>query len=111
MMEHPDNPVAMGDRTMIAHLQRSVQAWIDSDRVLPADGSALLAALDRVQEELADGDSEERAPGAAAQARIAAFVDQVQALIAAGLLEIDNDPPLIEARGAGCLAPERPRKR
>jgi hypothetical protein len=111
MMEHPDNPGAMGPSTLIAHLQQSVQAWIDSDRVLPADGSTLLAALEQLQAELAGGDSKERAPGAAAQAGLTAFESQVQALIAAGLLEIDNDPPLTAVQGAGCLAPERPRKR
>jgi hypothetical protein len=35
----------------------------------------------------------------------------VQALIAAGRLEIDTEPSLIESWGAGCLAPERPRER
>ena len=84
-MEHPVSPAAVCARTQIARLQQTVQAWIDSDRILLADGSALLTTLDRVQQGLAGGDSEEGAPGAAAQAGIAAFVDQVQALIAAGL--------------------------
>ena len=84
-MEHPDNPVAPGPSAQIAHLQRSVQVWIDSDRILPADGSALLAALDQIQAGLAGED----AP--AAQAGMTAFAAQVQALIAAGLLEIDDE--------------------
>jgi hypothetical protein len=108
MMEHRPNPETSGLSTLIAHLQASVQAWIDSDRVLPADGASLLATLDQIQAGLAGAGGEERAPGAAAQAGITAFVDQVQALIAAGLLEIGHDHPLIEARDAGCLAPERP---
>jgi len=106
-MEHPDNPAAIGPSTLIAHLQESVQAWIDSDRVLPADGSALLATLEQIQAELAGENGAERAPGAAAQAGLTAFESQVQALIAAGLLEIGDAPPLLEARGAGWLALER----
>ena len=101
MLEHPHHSVVIGPGTLIAHLQAGVQAWIDSDRVLPADGCALLAALEQLQAELVG----ENAP--AAQAGITAFVDQVQALIAAGLLEIDTDHPLSEARYADWLAPKR----
>jgi hypothetical protein len=100
-MEHPDSPVARGPSALITHLQESVQAWIDSDRVLPADGAALLAALEHLQAELLGAD----AP--AAQAGIAKFVDQVQTLIAAGLLEIGSNHSLFEARDVGCLAPAR----
>jgi len=30
-------------------LQQRVQAWLDGDRLFPADGRSLLATLDRVQ--------------------------------------------------------------
>jgi hypothetical protein len=93
-----ESDAAAATRADLAHLRQHVQAWIDSDRVLPADGSALLATLDRAREKLAGED------GPAAQAGFTAFIRQVQALIAAGLLEIGTDLPLIEARSAGCRA-------
>jgi hypothetical protein len=96
-MEHPDRQGAADARSVIAQLRQRVQVWIDGDLVLPADGSALLAVLDRALEGLANGDR----PGA--QAGITAFVGQVQALIAAGLHEIGDDHLLIEA--AAALAP------
>jgi hypothetical protein len=115
-MAHPDNPAAIGLGTLIVHLQQGVPAWMDGDRVLPADGSALLAALEQAQEGLAGGDMsreretpwarERETPGAAAQTGITAFVDQVKALIEAGLLEINNDHLLLERFSARWLAGE-----
>jgi hypothetical protein len=96
--DHPDRHTAASAQAEVAHLRQTVQTWIDSDRVLSADGSALLAMLARAQEALASEDSEERAPGAAAQAGITAFVRQVQALVAAGDLEAsDSHLPLAAA--------------
>src|SRR5262249_50419387 len=45
-MQQGDSAAAVVARVVIAHLQPSVQDWMDADQVLPADGSALLAALD-----------------------------------------------------------------
>ena len=97
--DHPDRHMAASAQAEVAHLQQAVQAWIDSDRVLPADGSALLAMLARVQEELANGNAPAARPG------ITTFVGQVQALIDTGLLATGDGQPLIEvaARVAASL--------
>jgi hypothetical protein len=55
-MENPDRPAVVVARVVIAHLQQSVQALMDGDRVLPADGLSLLATLDRALEGLTDED-------------------------------------------------------
>jgi hypothetical protein len=92
-MKHPDSAAAEGARAAIASLQQSVQAWMDADRVLPADGSSLLAALERALEGLTVQNP------AAARAGIAAFIGRVEALIEAGALEAaDGRRPLQTAR-------------
>jgi hypothetical protein len=109
-MEHPDNPVATSARSVITHLRESVQSWMDSDRVLPADGSALLATLDQLREGLAGED----AP--AAQAAMKSFIRRVQELMQAGLLVVgDHQPPMEAAAkliaglpGAGGIERETP---
>jgi hypothetical protein len=93
-MQHEDIPAAMGARAVIAHLQQRVQVWMDGDRLFPADGAALLAALDRAFEGLAGEDA------SAVRAGIAAFVRRVQALIAAGALTPGEGQPPIEAAAA-----------
>jgi hypothetical protein len=93
-MDHPDNPVAMRPTTLIAHLQERVQAWIDSDRVLPADGASLLALLDQAPDALAAG----VAP--AAPTGILAFDRGVKALIAAGVLTVGDGQPALEMAAA-----------
>src|SRR5262249_33939456 len=92
-MEHPDSAAAEGARAAIALLQQSVQGWTDADQVLPADGSALLVALERARAGLTGKNS------GAARAGIAAFIGRVEALIDAGALEIgDGRRPLETAR-------------
>jgi hypothetical protein len=54
---------------------------MDADRVLPADGSSLLAALERALEGLTGENP------AAARAGIVAFIRRVEALIDAGALD------------------------
>ena len=92
--------MAEGGRAVIADLQQWVQAWMDGDRLFPADGLSLLAALDRALAGLAGEDSEERAPGAGTRAGIAAFVGQVQALVEARVLAAEDGLPPIEAAEA-----------
>jgi hypothetical protein len=75
-MEYPDG-AAEDSRLLIAPLRQLVQGWIDGDRVLPADGARLLALLEGLA----------GAKGAPAQAGNKAFIDGVQALIEAGLLD------------------------
>jgi hypothetical protein len=112
-MEHPERRAEVAARDTIAHLQQSVHALMDGDLVLPADGSSLLAALDR---ELAGPNGES---AAAARAGIEAFIDWVQALIAAGVLEAANGRRRIEAavalrallRSADGTDPETRRRR
>jgi hypothetical protein len=72
-----------GDR--ITRLQHHVQALIDGDRVLPADGSSLLAALGHAQEGLL---SEDRP---AERAALEAFVSRVQALMATSIVAGDPE--------------------
>jgi hypothetical protein len=92
-MEHWDGPAARDATPLIAPLQQGVLAWMDADRVLPADGSSLLAALERALEGLTGVNT------LAARAGIEAFVAQVQALIDAGTLEpVDGRLPLETAR-------------
>jgi hypothetical protein len=93
-MAHPERPEGVASRVVIAHLQQSGQALMDGDRVLPDDGSSLLAALDRA---LAgpDGDS-----ASAARAGIEAFIGWVRALVDAGVLEATDARPRIEAAAA-----------
>jgi hypothetical protein len=86
-MEHPGSPAAAGPQAVIAHLQESVQAWIDSDRVLPADGASLLKMLDQTLAALAAED----AP--AARAEITAFTRRMAALNAAGVLSLGDGQP------------------
>jgi hypothetical protein len=86
--EHPTSHAADAP-AVLAPLRRRVQAWIDSDRILPADGAALLAALDRLQAALASED----AP--AVQAGVERFVGQVQMLIEVrGLAAEEGRQPL-----------------
>jgi hypothetical protein len=90
-MKHPDRHGATDACAVIAHLKRCVQAWIDGDRVLSADGSFLLAALDRALEGLAGED-----PGGM-QAGIETFTHRVQVLIDAGVLGEGDGQPQFEA--------------
>jgi hypothetical protein len=111
-MEHPERPAEAVARDVIAHLQQSVQALMDGDRVLPADGSSLQMLLERALQGL----TAEDAP--AARAGIEAFIDRAQALIAAGVLEAADGRPRIAAAAAlGALLPSaggtdlKPRRR
>jgi hypothetical protein len=90
-MEHPGRHVPADACAVIAHLKRGVQAWIDGDRVLSADGSSLLAALDRALEGLAG----EGPRGT--QAGIETFTRRVQSLIDAGVLGAGDGQPQLEA--------------
>jgi hypothetical protein len=97
-MEHSERPPLVVAQVVIAHLQQSVRALMDEDRVLPTDGSSLLAALDR---ELAGPNGES---AAAARAGIEAFIAQVEALVDAGVLEAaDGHPPIEMAVALGAL--------
>jgi hypothetical protein len=80
-MEHPDSAAAEGARAAIAPLQKSVLGWMDADRVLPADGSSLLVALERALEGLTGENP------SSARAGIVAFSRRVEALIVAGAIE------------------------
>lgn len=92
-MEHPDSTAAEGARAVIAPLQQSVLGWMDADQVLPADGSSLLAALERALERLTGENP------SAARAGIVAFTRRVEALIDAGVLDaVDGRLPLETAR-------------
>jgi hypothetical protein len=87
-------------RAGIGDLRRRVQVWIDADRVLPADGSSLMAALDRALEGLAGEDA------SAVRAGIETFAVQVQALIEARMLEPgDGHPPIETATTLVALLP------
>jgi hypothetical protein len=66
---------------------------MDADRILPADGSCLLAMLDRALAALTREDPP------AARTGIGAFIHRVEALIEAGTLEAgDARRPLETAR-------------
>jgi hypothetical protein len=64
---------------------------MDGDRIVPADGASLLAALGQAQEGLLSRDRP------AARAALAAFVSRVQALIDAGVLATGDGQPPTEA--------------
>jgi hypothetical protein len=93
-MEHPDRPLVVVIRAAIAHVRPSVLGWIDADQILPADGLALLAAL---EEALAGLTGENPA---AARAGIVAFIRRVEALLAAGVLEAVDGRRLLETARA-----------
>jgi hypothetical protein len=80
-MEHSERPELVVSQVVIAPLRQSVLSWMDADRVLPADGSSLLAALEGALEGLTGKNV------AAARAGIVAFIRRVETLIAAGALE------------------------
>jgi hypothetical protein len=66
---------------------------MDADRVLPADGSSLLVALERAREGLAGENP------SAAMAGIGAFIREVEALVEAGTIEaVDGRSPIETAR-------------
>jgi hypothetical protein len=90
VMEPPDRPAGGDARTLIAQLQQSVLAWMDADRVLLADGSSLLAMLDRAREGLIRKSAPE------ARAATAAFSSRLQALIEAGVLEAADGESRLE---------------
>jgi hypothetical protein len=79
-MNPPDCAAAESVSAAIALMQRYSQGWMDADQILPADGSCLLATLERAREGLTDGDP------AAARAAIAAFIRRVERLIGAEAL-------------------------
>jgi hypothetical protein len=90
-MHSPDPFEAADAGAVIAELRHHVRVWIDGDRVLPADGSSLLATLDQALVELIHGDNR------GVRAGIQTFVGRVQALIAAQALEASDGHPPIEA--------------
>jgi hypothetical protein len=100
--QQPDrlDTASAGDR--ITRLQHHVQALMDGDRVLPADGSSLLAALGQAQERLLSQDRR------AARSALAAFVSRVQALIDAGVLTTGDGQPPIEAATRVAASLRRP---
>jgi hypothetical protein len=116
-MEHAGSPAVTDARTLITHLQQSVQAVMDGDRILPADGSSLLAMLDRALEGLTDavapavpplGPGTRAVGGARSEpwAGIETFIGRVQALIEAGVLDAADGRPWIEAAATmGALLP------
>jgi hypothetical protein len=89
-MEYPEQRDVTDARMLIAHLQQSVQGQIDGDQLLPADGSSLLALLERAMEGLSVRNA------GAARAEIEAFVCRVQALMDGGVLDAADGRPLIE---------------
>jgi hypothetical protein len=92
-MEHLERPALVVSQVVIAPLRQSVLGWMDADWILPADGSSLLAALERALEGL-NGENP-----AVASAGIVAFIRRVEALIDAGALEAgDGRLPLETAR-------------
>ena len=90
-MPHSSPSAPVEAAAVIGELRQRVRVWMDSDRILPADGSLLLATLDKVQAGLAGED----APGA--QAAIAAFAGQVQAFIDTGALTAVDEQTSIQA--------------
>ena len=79
-MEHPDRATAERAGAVVAQLQQSVQAWLDADQILPADGQSLLAMLDFALT------GRVGASAAAASAMIEAVIERTEALIEAGTL-------------------------
>jgi hypothetical protein len=72
----------MSHAVQILQLRQQVERCIDADLLLPEDGQRLLAVLD---------------DAVAALTESAAFVDQVRALVAAGVLGAGEGQPPIEA--------------
>jgi hypothetical protein len=88
-MAYREKPAEAAPRDAIAHLQKSIHGLMDGDRVLPADGSSLLVALELAMEGLTGENP------SSARARIVAFIRQVEALIDAGAIEaVDGRLPL-----------------
>jgi hypothetical protein len=77
--------------TAIGKLERSVQALIDGDLVLPVDGSSLLAQLETARRHLTAGDTP------AAQSGMQSFVDRMQALLQASAFGWEEGSPQIDA--------------
>ena len=75
----------MSNGVQIHQLRQQVERCIDADLLLPEDGQRLLAVLD---------------DALAALTESAAFVDQVRALVAAGVLCAGEGQPPIEAATA-----------
>jgi hypothetical protein len=80
-MVQPERPAEVTARDAIAHLQQSIHGLMDGDRVLPADGSSLLVALELALEGLTGENP------SSARAGIVAFIRRVEALIDAGAIE------------------------
>jgi hypothetical protein len=93
-MQHPEKPAEVAARDVITHLQQSVHALMDADRVLPEEGLSLLATLDRA---LAGPSG---ASATSARSGIAAYSDWVQALIDAEVLDAAEGRPWIAAAAA-----------
>ena len=89
-MQHPDRPAVTDGESAIAPLRQSVYAWMDADRVLPEEGSVLLAALDAALRHLTAGDLP------AARTAIEQFI--------AGAQRFMEDEVLKERDGQGSLA-------
>ena len=88
-MEHPNSGAGESARAAIAPLRQSVLGWMDADRVLPADGSSLLVALELALEGLTGENP------SSARAGIVAFIRRVEALTNTGALEaVDGRLPL-----------------
>jgi hypothetical protein len=79
--------------TAIGKLERSVQALIDGDLVLPSDGGSLLAQLESARRHLTAGDTP------AAERGMHGFVDRIEALVQASAFEGERGSlPIEEAR-------------
>jgi hypothetical protein len=93
-MQQWERDAAVVARDLIADLQQSIQAWMDADRILPADGAALLAALDQVLL------GQDRTSASSTQDRIEAFIFRGQELIASGVLGATDGRPQRELAAA-----------
>ena len=93
-MEPPGSAEAQGARASIAPLQRRVMGWMDADRVLPADGSFLLAALERALQGLTGESPSTSRDG------IVAFIRRVDMLIDTGVLDAVEGRLTLEAARA-----------
>jgi hypothetical protein len=80
-MEHPELAAAAGASGAIARLRQSVVGWMDADRVLPADGSSLMVALELALEGLTGENP------SSARAGMVAFIRRVEVLIDAGAIK------------------------
>lgn len=80
-MQYPATPQEAALPTAMDALRQRVQALIDGDMVLPADGRSLLEIVDVARAALTAGE----APAARAGAE--EFMERVQALMTAGLIE------------------------